>query len=425
MSQTWQTFNDVVGGDSVYASMLIQEERTNSLKSSFSGSVEPSSDQVIGQPFYDTDDGQLYVCYQTSPSAAWRKLFVAGVTTISTTDITDLNVTAAKLATYSFEEAKIKDLNVTAAKLATDSVEEAKIKDGAVSAAKLANDSVTTLKILDSSVTDAKLATDSVIASKIKDGAVTAAKLASNLGDWTIQAKSASYSAATNDFVVATVGTSWTLTLPAAPSSGNRIGAYALSVTGTSELTIDGNGKNIEGSSSVKMYVAGDRLELIYSGSEWVVIGGRLKPHICQISKYRFYAPSASSWGTIALDTTDHDVGQLQNVSSNRIDIRRSGLYRVGFNVEMGQVGPVYQVFRILKYGAALHDNQVLSHPSDYYSTGGSKTDLASLSWSRLFSLTAADYLELQIWGTVAGGSSPSTATDLNQAYLSVEERNL
>lgn len=57
---------------------------------------------------------------------------------IGTTELTDANVTAAKVATDAIETAKIKNANVTGAKLASDSVTTAKIEDDAVTGAKIA-----------------------------------------------------------------------------------------------------------------------------------------------------------------------------------------------------------------------------------------------------------------------------------------------
>jgi len=57
---------------------------------------------------------------------------------LTSSQLDDGIVTAAKLATDSVETAKVKDVNVTAGKLATDSVETAKVKDLNVTAGKLA-----------------------------------------------------------------------------------------------------------------------------------------------------------------------------------------------------------------------------------------------------------------------------------------------
>lgn len=67
--------------------------------------------------------------------------------TVTTGKISDLNVTAAKLAADSVTTAKIADLNVTAAKLAANAVTTAKITDLNVTTAKIADNAVTAAKL--------------------------------------------------------------------------------------------------------------------------------------------------------------------------------------------------------------------------------------------------------------------------------------
>lgn len=61
MGQTFQTFNEAPGGDSVKNGLLYQRTRTDTLRSQFSGTSFPAS-PVEGQPCYRTDQSQLYVC---------------------------------------------------------------------------------------------------------------------------------------------------------------------------------------------------------------------------------------------------------------------------------------------------------------------------------------------------------------------------
>jgi hypothetical protein len=75
---------------------------------------------------------------------------------IQTAELTDLNVTAAKLGAEAVETAKIKDLNVTAAKLGADAVETAKILNGAVTNDKLAG-SIANAKLSNSTISGKQL----------------------------------------------------------------------------------------------------------------------------------------------------------------------------------------------------------------------------------------------------------------------------
>ena len=439
MGQTWQEFSEASGGDSVYDALLYQRNRTDTLATLFSGTGEPSTPEPEdGSPWMDTSTGakalKVYI------DSDWREICTVGYTELPTASLADdavtqakvadnaigtaqilaTSVTVAELADDAVEEDKIKDANVTAAKLANNAVETAKIKDLNVTAAKLADDSVITAKILNLNVTEGKLADDAVVTAKIKDAAVTKAKLASDaIGSWSVLSKSANYTASASDFIVASVSTSWTLTLPASPSANDRVAVYLDSITASSslDLTVDGGTKNIgQYGTSVKLYVQGDRLELIYSGSKWVIVGGSLVPHLCQISLDGMTRSApGSSFQSIAFDTADHDVGQLANLSSNRIDVRRTARYRVGFQAAFGQVGPTGHVFKVLKNGSALTPQITWDNGSDYYAD--STTDLVGPSWDRYYSLTAGDYLELQFYGYLQ-------STAANEALLFVEEKH-
>jgi hypothetical protein len=97
---------------------------------------------------------------------------------VATADITDANVTAAKLASNAVTTAKIADANVTTAKIADANVTATKLASNAVETAKIADAAVTTAKITDANVTAAKLASNAVETAKVADEAITLAKLA-------------------------------------------------------------------------------------------------------------------------------------------------------------------------------------------------------------------------------------------------------
>ncbi len=100
---------------------------------------------------------------------------------IGTTQLTDANVTAGKLAANSVETAKILDSNVTTDKIANLNVTSGKLAADSVITAKILDSNVTTDKVADLNITAGKLAADSVITAKIADDAVTNAKLGSDI----------------------------------------------------------------------------------------------------------------------------------------------------------------------------------------------------------------------------------------------------
>ena len=96
----------------------------------------------------------------------------------SNVKVTDLGITAAKLAASAVTTDKITDANVTEAKLAADAVTSTKIVDGTIATADLGNNSISTDKIIDANVTEVKLASGAVTTLKLANDAVTTAKIA-------------------------------------------------------------------------------------------------------------------------------------------------------------------------------------------------------------------------------------------------------
>lgn len=434
MSQNWPSFNFAAGQNTVKQALEGLRDRTNDLRTNNNGSAAPSASLNEGMFWWNTVANTLSILHTLSP-ADWRIVPVAGQTTfddtwlaansVTTSKILYANVTegklatdavtAAKIAADAVTTAKILDANVTAAKLATDSVTTAKILDANVTTAKILDANVTTAKLADSAVTAAKLGSSAVTTDKLNDGSVTAAKLATGLSvQWTTVNKSAAYTAVAGEFVIATVSTSWTLTLPAAPSANDRIGVYVGGLTVPAVLTVDGGTKDIgfQGT-TLEMYVYGDRIELVYNGTKWVPIGGNISHHICRISKTGMTRSApGTSFELIGYDTVLNDRGDLENVASNRIDIRRSGNYKIGLQVLFGQVGPTGWLFRILKNGAALSPRMALNNVADNYQDG--TLDLVGLDVARTYYLNAGDYIQADFRYYLYASAD-------NQSILSVE----
>lgn len=97
-------------------------------------------------------------------------------------------------------------------------------------------------------------------------GAITATGVIENINT---TAKTANYTiVATDDNVLCdTSSSAFTITLPASPENG-RVYAVILE-TGGNTLTISGNGKNINGSSTLALTTQGDAAQLVYNGTQW------------------------------------------------------------------------------------------------------------------------------------------------------------
>ena len=89
----------------------------------------------IGRQIFITEHGDIYTrMYDTMNYSSFEKVL------IKTDDITDANITTAKLANLVVSTVKLADKAVTAAKLGDSSVETAKIKDEAITENKLSDD---------------------------------------------------------------------------------------------------------------------------------------------------------------------------------------------------------------------------------------------------------------------------------------------
>lgn len=86
---------------------------------------------------------------------------------------------------------------------------------------------------------------------------------------WTHQ--TAAYTAVKRDRILAdTSGGAWTLTLPASPVAGDMIEVQDATGSWLAEnLTVDGNGNDIDGSATFIGNIYGDQFTLTYNGTEW------------------------------------------------------------------------------------------------------------------------------------------------------------
>lgn len=84
-------------------------------------------------------------------------------------------------------------------------------------------------------------------------------------------AKTANYTVTTSDDIVLcdSSGGAFTVTLPASPENGRT---YTIVLeTGGFTLTVDGNGKNINGTSTKLMASTGSAMQIIYNGTQWSI----------------------------------------------------------------------------------------------------------------------------------------------------------
>ena len=163
-----------------------------------------------------------------------------GTGIVTTPKIADLAVTTAKIADLAVTTAKIADLNVTSGKVSDLAVITAKIADLAVTTAKIQGLSVTTGKIADLNVTTGKIANLAITGGKLETnidlagtldvtGLLTADASVSVTGNVDILAQGdlRLQDSAGGQYVAmqapATIGTSYTLTLPADDGDADQV----------------------------------------------------------------------------------------------------------------------------------------------------------------------------------------------------------
>ncbi len=103
---------------------------------------------------------------------------IGGTGLVGGVDLSDLIITAEKLAADAVENGKIKDAAVTTTKIANLAVGNAAIQNGAITNAKIGDLAVDSAKIADLAVVNAKIANGAITTAKIGDAEITNAKIA-------------------------------------------------------------------------------------------------------------------------------------------------------------------------------------------------------------------------------------------------------
>ena len=406
MAQEWDDNNEASGGTNVKQGMVNLEAKLVSMRSQFSGTAFPTdSAREEGQPCWRTDSGapngvglyRLKTKDETPSNDTW--IFVsgdAGITTFAETLLDDADA-AAMRATLGLGTVSTLNSGIGSADIRTNTQNDSVFATVASNLSDLASSTAARTNLgLGSLATLSSVGT-----TQIGDGAVTRAKCESIQQSFNHVTKNTSHTAVAQEFVTCTVTTDWTLTLPAAPLTGQRVGAFILSSTSSKVLTIDGGTKNIgTGGTTLLMYDAGDRIELAYDGLQWVPVAMYLTPHRAQMSVTGFTRSASSSFASLPFDTVDFDNAGIADVTTDRLTIKRDGIYDVRGLMIASQVGPTGWVVRILKNGSELHSHSQ-EDIHDHASSDGSPV----VSIANRYSLAAGDYLEFHQRDQVPTGS--------------------
>ena len=426
MSQTWTNNDEGAGGTTAKQGFINLEAKLDSVRSSFSGTAFPTdSDRAVGQPCWRTDGGApqgvgLYVL-KTKDADPNNDVWTFCASEISAYFQTLLTAATASALRTLLGTGTVATLdtgtsggnvptNTQAASLYCSRAQN--LSDLASAATARTNLGLGALATL-SSVGTSQLQAGSVTGSIIPDNSIALAKLQADAkNNWTLQTKSTTYTAAAGEFVVATMGSSWTLTLPASPSTGDLVGVYVDGVTGSSALTVSGGTKNIgQQGTSFKLYVPGDNVTLVYNGAKWVPLAQDVVRHVCQMAKYDIVQTTANVWTTPALDTVELNVGGMADAAGNQITIRRDGVYSIRIAGFFSQYLEVANMLRLRLNGAASEDHRIVGqHYSDYEDDSGRYTNLIPVQKTYVKSLVAGDDLKVDFYDyAVASGKTHVT----------------
>lgn len=161
--------------------------------------------------------------------------------------------------------------------LGASSVGTSAIIDGAVTTAKVADDAITADKLKDSVGTDGDRA---VTTNHIRDAAITRAKMATGaVAKRTVQSKTASFTASTDDdvYLCDATGGAITVTLPASASSSGKTWVVEKTDSSTNAVTIDGNGAETVGdATTTALYTQRECVSLLADGTNVQIIERRI-----------------------------------------------------------------------------------------------------------------------------------------------------
>lgn len=228
-------------------------------------------------------------------------------------------------------------------------------------------------------------------------------------------AKSTTYTARPFDLVYADVsGGSFTVTLPSAHAPGDIVGIKLDTPTLPNTVTLARDGSNtIEGATSIVLYVDSDYLEVVWTGSTWLIaVDARIK-HFAKM--YNSVAQNVASGSIVPMvfDTAPNNNAGLASITSDNFTIRRAGAYRVKTyancpNLDDGEV-----------LGLLIYNNGASIENQGEWSPGTDKTVDVITSWEG--SLAAADVITIQIFQNEGGAQNLGNATD-TVAWATVEE---
>jgi len=223
---------------------------------------EPGSSDAYTLGF-DGSSNFKRITFTAAPEAAAEIYVLSGSAQTQLLSVADDSITTAKIQNGAITADKIADGTVIAADIADGAVTTAKLGADAVDGTKIADDAIDSEHITDGSVDNVHLA-GSIENAKLSNSSITINGVSASLGasvtiaagtDWqsVVVADGSTVTSATagEGYFINTTSAAHTIQLPSSPSIGDEISIIDYAGTfDTNNLTVDRNGKNIQGSAA-------------------------------------------------------------------------------------------------------------------------------------------------------------------------------
>lgn len=154
-------------------------------------------------------------------------------------------------------------------------------------------------------------------------------------GGLTMTSKTANYTAADGDYVLADASAGgFDVTLPAA-SSNRRVGVKLVNTSSSNTVYVKSSSANIyigSGSTlsgSIVLYLVGDDVTLQNDGTNWHITADHRIAHRARMTREAAQSINSATLTQIDFDAKGYDFGQIASTTTDKVTIRRPGTYHI------------------------------------------------------------------------------------------------